>query len=247
MKRIALLLILIICVSLAGCGKVICSIEGCENEAVEDTTYEESYCSMHLVNKQAFEKSQDAYINIKASYDIITDFAVDYYEIWRIGIFEPDQIREQGVQFLAKYLRNISEEELRMGVIMDAQKRKDGGATGLTEEIVNNPDLYLSMSKNEYLWSICPFSVIYAYEISGMKTDAEGFLTTAKIQMKEMSEKYSDYEHYPKLKDLYATISSYFDTCFNQSQSFEQFAKLNKEYEKEASEYIADLDFIFVE
>ena len=248
MRRIiSLLLILVICVSLVGCGKVVCSIEGCENEAVEDNTYEKSYCSKHLANKQAFEKSQDAYKNIIAAYEIVTDFAVDYYEVWRAGIYEPKKIRDQGVKYLATYLRNIDVDYLRQGLSRDAKKRMDNGGTILTEEHVNNPDLYLSLCTDKTLWSICPYAVIYAYDEAGKKSEAENLLNTAKQHMKEMSEKYSDYEHYPKLKELYSSVNSYLDTCFNQSHSFEQFAELNKEYEKEVSDYIADLDFIFSE
>ena len=62
MKRIiAFLLLVVMCFSLVGCGKVPCSIEGCENEAVDDTTYDESYCSKHLEEKKAYVKSKEAY------------------------------------------------------------------------------------------------------------------------------------------------------------------------------------------
>lgn len=220
MKRIiSLLLAVAICFSMAGCSS----------------------------DKKAFEASKEAYNNIKSAYDIVTDFAVDYYEVWRAGIYEPQKIRDQGVTYLGSYLRNIDTEYLRKGLSRDAKKRMDNGGTILTDEHVNNPDLYLQMSTDKTLWSICPYAVIYAYDEAGKKSEAEELLNVAKQQMKEISEKYSDYEHYPNLKGFFSTTSSYLDACFNQAHSFEQFAELNKEYEKEASDYIADLDFIFSE
>ena len=47
-KLMALILAMIMLVSFAGCGKAMCSVEGCENEAVEDTTYDESLCDKHF-------------------------------------------------------------------------------------------------------------------------------------------------------------------------------------------------------
>ena len=118
MKRIiALLLAVVMCISLCSCGN----------------------------DKKAFEKSQEAYENIKAAYDIVTDFAVDYYEVWRAGIYEPQKIRDQGTKYLSTYLRNIDVEFLRKGLSRDAKKRMDNGGTILTEEHVNNPDLYLKL------------------------------------------------------------------------------------------------------
>lgn len=272
-KIIALLLAMTMCLSLCGCGKSKAATE-CENliNAIGEVSIEskdaieaagKAYAALTSDEKDSisasatilsdarsayiFELSKGAYHNIKSAYDILTGFAVDYYEVSRAGIFESDRVREEGVKFLATFLRNISEEDLRKGLIQDATKRRDAGGKGMTDELVNNPDIYLSRSKNEYLWSICPFSVIAAYEINGKKDEAEALLNEAKVQMKELSEKYSDYEHYPNLKGLFSTINSYLDTCFYQVHSFEQFGELYKEYEKEASDYIADLDFIFAD
>lgn len=274
-KIVSLGLAFVMCLSLCACGKsksatecenlinAIGEVSVDSKEAIEtaEKAYEaltekekESIAESVIILRNAqeayrrayvFALSKDAYQNIKNAYDILTEFAVDEYEIWRISIFESNKVREQGVSFLSSYLRNISEEDLRKGLIMDATKRRDAGGTGMTDELVNNPDMYLNRSKNEYLWSICPYSVKYAYEIAGKRGEADGFIKCAKGQMKELSEKYSDYEHYPNLKGFFATVNSYLDTCFNQACSFEQFGDLIKEYEKEASDYIADLDYIF--
>ena len=84
MKRfIALLMAIIMCSSLAGCGTPKCSIEGCKEKAVEDTTYEEPYCSNHLASKKSYELAKNAYDMIAVAYtysewignDVIAFFA----------------------------------------------------------------------------------------------------------------------------------------------------------------------------
>lgn len=72
-------------------------------------------------------------------------------------------------------------------------------------------------------------------------------LNTAKEQMKELSDKYSDYEHYPNLKGYYTTTSSFFDFCQNPTGSFEQMKNTINDYKNEARDYISDLDYIFEE
>ena len=67
----------------------------------------------------------------------------------------------------------------------------------------------------------------------------------AKVLMKELSEKYSDYEHYPNLKGYYTTTKSFFDFCQNPTGNFEQYKNTLNDYRNEARDYISDLDYIF--
>ena len=86
-----------------------------------------------------------------------------------------------------------------------------------------------------------------AYEANGKTDEAQKALNEAKAQMKELSEKYSDYEHYPNLKGYYTTTSSFFDFCQNPTGSFEQVKDTINDYKNEARDYISDLDYIFEE
>ena len=63
--------------------------------------------------------------------------------------------------------------------------------------------------------------------------------------MKELSESYSDYEHYPALKGYYTTTSSFFDFCQNPTGSFEQLKTTVEDYKTTARDFNADLDYIF--
>lgn len=56
---------------------------------------------------------------------------------------------------------------------------------------------------------------------------------------------YSDYEHYPNLKGFYTTTNSYLDAIETFKMSFNAYKDLHTQYEKEARDYKADLDYIF--
>lgn len=70
-------------------------------------------------------------------------------------------------------------------------------------------------------------------------------MESAKTQMRALSEKYSDYEHYPNLKGYYTTTSSYFEFCQNPEGTFEQVQDTINDYRNKARDYKSDLDYIF--
>ena len=76
---------------------------------------------------------------------------------------------------------------------------------------------------------------------------AQTALDTAKEQMKELSEKYSDYEHYPNLKGCYVATNTFFEFCQNPACSLIEFETTLNDYKEETSDYINNLDYIFEE
>ena len=94
-------------------------------------------------------------------------------------------------------------------------------------------------------WEFCVDAICCAYIMNGNADEAQAALDAAKTQMKELSQEYSDYEHYPNLKGYYTTTSSFFDFCLNPSGSFEQVKDTINDYRNDAREYISDLDYIF--
>ena len=93
----------------------------------------------------------------------------------------------------------------------------------------------------------CVMVVTGAYQANGKVAEAQNALEEAKTQMKELSEEYSDYEHYPNLKGYYTTTNSFFDFCLNPTGSFEQVKTTINDYRNEARDYMNDLDYIFEE
>lgn len=90
MKKItSLLLVVVMCLSLVACGGS---------------------------DKKAFEASKAAYDNIDIAYEITEQFGSDIYEAWRLGIYDKDEILDDGANHLATEL-SLSADEIRAGAV----------------------------------------------------------------------------------------------------------------------------------
>ena len=217
MKRIiALLLVMVISLSLVACGG----------------------------EKKAFEASKAAYENIDSAYKITEQFGSDIYEAWRLGIYDDDEILDDGAAHLATEL-SLSADEIRAGAIYTIyQDEWDTMSDEEKDELIDKADLFFSYFEDD-LFSFCVMAVSNAYVVNGKVEEAQTALNAAKAQMKELSADYSDYEHYPNLKGYFTTTSSFFDFCQNPTGSFEQVKETINKYKNEARDYLSDLDYIF--
>lgn len=197
--------------------------------------------------KKAFTASQAAYENVNAAYEIVEAFGEDIYEAWRLGIFDDDEIIDEGCSYLAKEL-NLSQEEIADGVAYSVAAILGNNWDECSDEDKNT---YRAMANSTFkvvedrLFSWCVEIVSNAYIVNGKVAEAKEYLDTAKGQMKNLSENYSDYEHYPALKGYYTTTSSFFDFCQNPTGSFEQLKTTIENYKSKARDYNADLNYIF--
>ncbi|MEE0109267.1 MAG: hypothetical protein UEP57_00020 [Oscillospiraceae bacterium] len=226
MKRfMALLLAVVICFSITGCSS----------------------------DKKAFEVSKIAYDNIKAAYDIAYEFASDLAGVWWAVVYDRDNLLDTNtLNALMSELSYLDEESLKLGIAYVMAKNMDG----------KNWDELSDNEKEEYITSASKFegegfslfdncmnfslhSIRNAYKLNGRVEEARNYLEVAKTQMQELSGKYNDYEHYPALKGFYTMAGAYLDACLEARQSFESFSDARAEYEKEARDYINDLDFVF--
>lgn len=216
-KIIAFTLVLAMCLSLCACGN----------------------------DKKAFEASKAAYENIAIAYEITEHMATDIYEAWRIGIYDKDEV---SIEHLAKKM-SLTEDELREGVVYTIlTMATDSSYETASEEdkayFRDAADYFFAVYEDE-LFSACIYVVTGAYTVSGKNAEAQTALDLAKEQMKEMSEEYSDYEHYPNLKGYYTTTKSLFEFCQEPTGSFEQFTTTINDYKNEVRDYTSDLDYIF--
>lgn len=189
-------------------------------------------------SNSVFDISKEAYEEIKNAYTITDKISGDVYEAWRAGIYDDD---EMSVEFLASET-NLSEDELVAGFnafMNDSDKTEKD----LDFIFSKYDDLDLSLP----LWQLCVLIVTNAYEENGMAEEARVALENAKTHMKTLSEKHSDYEHYPSLKGYYTTTNSYFNFCTNPEGSFEQLKTTINDYRNDARDYVADIEFIFEE
>lgn len=234
-KIISLILTLTLLLSLAACGNS-------EKEAQAE--------AQHI-----FEISKSAYDSIKTAYEITDRYASDIYEAWYMAIYDKKALTGyDGASNLAKKT-NLSLEEITEACSYAAAVEiymEDWDA--LTEE---EKDEYRGKSPDAIfvvyddldmgLFSLCVRLINYVYTFNGEADKAQASLDEAKVLMKEMSEKYSDYEHYPNLKGYFTTTSSFFEFCKDPAGSFEQYTDTNNNYRNEIRDYVSDLDFIFEE
>lgn len=220
-KFIVLVLVVVMCVSMTACGR----------------------------NKRAFELSKSAYDNICIAYEITSQFGDDIYEAWRLGIYYDDEILDEGIWYLTSEL-SLSEDDLLEGFGYAAAEIMDEDWFEMSDEeqdvIIENSDLVFDIMEDD-LFSFCVLIVTDAYILNGTAGEAQIALDEAKEQMKKLSQGYSDYEHYPNLKGYYTTTSSFLDFCNNPNGSFEQVKDTINDYNKEARDYISNLDYIFEE
>ena len=221
-KFTAIILVLVMCLSMTACGGG---------------------------NKKAFEASKAAYDNIDIAYEIVEKFGSDIYEAWRLGIYDDDEVIEDGAKYLAKELY-LSADEIRAGVAYSIASLVGEDWDEMSDEnknkLIDGADAFFEIMEDD-LFSFCVNSVSNAYVVNGKVDEAQDALNAAKAQMKELSAEYSDYEHYPNLKGYFTTTSSFFDFCQNPTGSFEQVKETINKYKNEARDYISDLDYIFEE
>ena len=203
-----------------------------------------SLCACGGSDKKAFEASKAAYDNINIAYEITEQFGSDIYEAWRLGIYDDDEILDDGAIHLATEL-SLSADEIRAGAVYTIYKDEwDTMSDEEKDELIDKADLLFTLFEDD-LFSFCVMAVSNAYVVNGKVEEAQTALDAAKAQMKELSSEYSDYEHYPNLKGYFTTTSSFFDFCQNPTGSFEQVKETVNEYKNEARDYISDLDYIF--
>ena len=200
-------------------------------------------------NKKAFEVSKVAYDNIDIAYEIVEQIGSDIYDAWLLGIYDKEELIENGAEYLASEL-SLSEDEIRAGIGCTFAEAFGSSWVAMSEdskqEFADSADIFFEYFEDE-MFTFCVLSVKNAYEINGKTEEAQIALDAAKTNMKELSDKYSDYEHYPNLKGYYTTTSSFFDFCQNPTGSFEQVKDTINDYKNEARDYISDLDYIFEE
>lgn len=148
---------------------------------------------------------------------------------------------------------NLTEDELRQGIAYTfAGFMYTGGWDEAPEEdrqeYYDDADFVLYFISNrydDYFMVFCLDCVTNAYIRSGKVETAQTALNEAAVTMEELSEKYSDYEHYPNLNGFYTATKSYFDFCQNLSGNFEKYITTMNDYKDEISGYLNDLDPVF--
>jgi hypothetical protein len=222
-KPISLFLIVLLLLSAIACG----GSNASANVAPEPTPEITPEPTL-TPTEQAYKASAEAFTIVDEAYKMTEEFGEDLYEAWRMGIYDDDEV---SIDYLAKKL-NLSKEEISAAI-------DNLGGEGVG-------DYYFTYYKNKKsLFSACVWVVCKAYELNGDIDKITELLSSAKGLMKDMSQKYSDYEHYPNLKGYYTTTNAFFEFCQNPTGSFEQVKDTINQYRNDARSYRNELAYIF--
>ena len=174
----------------------------------------------------AFTSAQTTYNNLISAYEKIDVIGSEIYEAWRIAIYDTPSLEKLDGKL------ELTNEELVAAAL----------SLGAYSDYPNSV-FYIFGDANKF--SIAITVVKEAYELKGTYDEIETLLNSAKNEMKTMSDKYSDYEHYNNLKNMYSIVDSYADFCEEPSGSFEQLKTTMNDYRNDFRDLESDLAFFF--
>ena len=215
-------------------------------------TVSEQYAALleEVQKKYVFELSKEAYNEITHAYSIIQKFGADLYEAWHLGATQPVNVQTMGIAFLGNDL-NLSKDELKGGLgyfqAYIEDKNWDELSEAEKENYINSGDAFLKGVSNSNVLQTSIYAIPFSYIVNGKTEEAQTALSNAKNIMRELSENYSDYEHYPNLKGYYTTVISYFELCQKPKGTFVMLETTINDYMNDIRNYSSDLDFVFGE
>lgn len=204
-------------------------------------------------SSKAFELSKQAYENINAAYDKVDVFSHDIYEAWYQGINNKDNIDGTYTSYYStRYddstaLTNFANKLHISKADLEAAVAKLLGKSEYNPGSEYSRGDWYTLSHIAYssFFSACVDVVSTAYELNGSADSIIALLEEARTNMKQLSASYSDYEHYPNLKEYFTTTTAFFGFCLEPEGSFDQVVDTFNNYRNDARNYYYDLNYVF--
>lgn len=186
---------------------------------------------------KAYDRSKAAFNLITDAYIATNDFSSDIYEAWNLG-----------VNHRSSYDSDSEFKDFADEMSIERKYIEQAIAELLGKETFSSGD----WSMMPYLYNGSYFSawvsiISKAYECSGQVAQIEAKLNDAMALMKELDNKYSDYTHYPTLKNYFTNTIAFLDFCRNPEGSFDQVVETFNTYRNNAREYFFDLNYVFTD
>ncbi len=195
---------------------------------------------------EAFEVSKSAYEKVNKAYEMVNMYSEDIYQAWYMGINDEYDINDDyELDNFAEKL-HIEEKDLQnaIGKLLGNDSYKVDGRYAYHYHSGSDwSDLHIDHYRD--FFSACVDVVSEAYKVNGTVDEIEALLEESKALMKQLSNDYSDYEHYPNLKEYFTTTSAFFGFCQEPEGSFEQVVETFNDYRNDARDYYYDLNYVF--
>lgn len=170
------------------------------------------------------------YSNAKEAYDKITEVAElcidgmdDIYGAWYYGIYKASDHSSYQAEYLADEVPDFTSSDIEAA--MSALGYSDGNL--------------------RYSWEKSVYVIEHCLDVGGVYDALDSLLAESLSILSELTEKYDDYEFYPKLKEYYAKVSSYAEFFKSPTGSFDQLADTINDYENNIRTYQTDCGFLF--
>lgn len=168
-----------------------------------------------------------AFFKIKNASQLCIDGMDDIYNIWRFGIYDADDYSSSTIFFAMSLECSFTSSELEKAA-------EDAGVSA--SNCVDG-----SFLADE--WQCCLWVLKQAIDNSGTHAEIDGLLSDAKDALKELKDKYPDYENYDTLKEYYTEVSTYAQFFESQECSFNQLTGLITDYETKIKTLCKELEF----
>lgn len=178
-----------------------------------------------ISKKEVFNNAQQAYKDLNIVVDDCSEIMSSVYNAWYYGIYG----KKNSVYEFS------SEAQLDSSEVRKVLEKLTGSSANY------NQDQYIQQSDFSELVNV----TILVYTNNGKIPSIDTKLNSVKNTLKEMADKYSDYEHYPKLKEYYSKASSYYTFIKLPTGSFNQLATTINDYKNNLRTYKEDLEFVF--
>lgn len=187
-------------------------------------------------SKEAFDVSKEAFIKITTAYKMVNQYSEDIYEAWYLGVRDSKSYDDD-----YEFGDFCAEMDIERKYIEQAVATLLGKTTFEKGDWSDLPYRYRGTS----YFSAWVDVMSAAYVCSGDVDEITQLLMDAMSLMKTLSNEYSDYEHYPNLKEYFTNTIAFFDFCRHPEGSFEQVVETFNNYRNHSRECFFDLNYIF--
>ncbi len=187
--------------------------------------------------KDAFDNSKEAFDHVTSAYIATNEFSSDIYEAWYLGVNKRSDYDDEYEMSDFAAEMNIEQKYIEQAIANLSDRDSYDYYDKLWEAL---PKLY-----NNSYFSAWVSVISEAYKCSGQADEIKGELNAAKSLMKDLSDAYSDYEHYPVLKEYFTNTLAFYDFCCDPEGSFDQVVETFNNYRNTARECFFDLNYVF--
>lgn len=198
-------------------------------------------CNNGKAKKQT---AQEVYNLLVAASEQAEQFGSDTYTAWNNGI---NDASDSGYNLtkLAKEL-NLTVSDLELGMayaLNDSDWATMTDSEKQAKKETANTMFILLLALSDSKFSTCVNVVTAAYKATGKADEIKENLDKAREKLKDLSDKYPDYDVCTKLKTLYTKIQTYYDYCMNPTGSFKELQNTIQTFRQDVRSAKNELSF----